>query len=159
MRVRFFPPEQCMKDCRWSTSPEQDFNKRLAFPGSSVVERMAVNHYVLGSNPSWGAQTIKKVTMISENWKDKAKCSKDGLRPDFFFPTAPAARSHDGTLDQRQAEVAKYCHGLDNYGKPCPVRTECLEYALATKQDDGVWGGTTEKDRERIKRQRRRKTA
>ena len=36
----------------------------------------------------------------------------------------------------------------------CPVREECLEFALTTRQYDGVWGGTTESDRKRIRRRR-----
>jgi WhiB family redox-sensing transcriptional regulator len=37
----------------------------------------------------------------------------------------------------------------------CPVRDECLEFALATRQDDGVWGGLTETERRRLRRRRR----
>jgi WhiB family redox-sensing transcriptional regulator len=29
----------------------------------------------------------------------------------------------------------------------CPVRIACLEYALVSRQRDGIWGGTAEKDR------------
>lgn len=36
----------------------------------------------------------------------------------------------------------------------CPVREECLEFALATRQDDGVWGGLTETQRRRLRRRR-----
>jgi WhiB family redox-sensing transcriptional regulator len=32
----------------------------------------------------------------------------------------------------------------------------CLEYALANRERDGVWGGCTERDRRRIVRQRRK---
>jgi WhiB family transcriptional regulator, redox-sensing transcriptional regulator len=38
----------------------------------------------------------------------------------------------------------------------CPVKAECLEYALADRVDHGVWGGTSERQRRRILRQRRR---
>ncbi len=37
----------------------------------------------------------------------------------------------------------------------CPVREQCLEFALATRQDDGVWGGMTETERRRLRRRRR----
>ena len=37
----------------------------------------------------------------------------------------------------------------------CPVREECLEFALLTRQEDGVWGGMTETDRRRLRRRRR----
>ena len=33
----------------------------------------------------------------------------------------------------------------------CPVRAECLEYALAHDERYGVWGGTSERERRRLK--------
>lgn len=36
------------------------------------------------------------------------------------------------------------------------MRIACLEHALTLREKDGVWGGTTEKERRRIIRQRRR---
>ena len=38
----------------------------------------------------------------------------------------------------------------------CPVRQSCLEYALANRERDGVWGGATERERRRMVRQRRK---
>lgn len=38
----------------------------------------------------------------------------------------------------------------------CPVQVECLMYAMEADMQ-GVWGGTTTKERERIKRQRTRR--
>lgn len=35
--------------------------------------------------------------------------------------------------------------------KECPIKQPCLEYALA-HGEDGVWGGTTEKERRRLRR-------
>jgi WhiB family redox-sensing transcriptional regulator len=37
----------------------------------------------------------------------------------------------------------------------CPVRQECLEYALANRIDHGVWGGASERERRRILKRRR----
>ena len=37
----------------------------------------------------------------------------------------------------------------------CPVKSPCLEYALRNRIDHGVWGGTSERERRRIARQRR----
>lgn len=37
----------------------------------------------------------------------------------------------------------------------CPVRSECLEYALVYRIDHGVWGGASERERRRILRRRR----
>ena len=38
----------------------------------------------------------------------------------------------------------------------CPVRAECLEYALLHRIPQGVWGGASERERRRILRARRR---
>jgi WhiB family redox-sensing transcriptional regulator len=36
------------------------------------------------------------------------------------------------------------------------VREPCLEYALANREHDGVWGGASERERRRMIRQRRK---
>jgi WhiB family redox-sensing transcriptional regulator len=58
-----------------------------------------------------------------EKWRKRAACRH--TEPELFFPVSAAG----------QAERAKkICAG-------CPVRRECLQFALATRQSDGVWGG------------------
>ena len=37
----------------------------------------------------------------------------------------------------------------------CPVRHQCLEYALEHGEHFGIWGGTTERGRRTIRRKRR----
>jgi len=37
----------------------------------------------------------------------------------------------------------------------CPVREDCLEYALGERIDHGVWGGASERERRRILKSRR----
>ena len=59
--------------------------------------------------------------------------------PELFFPIGSAAPA----LAQ-VAEAKTVCAG-------CQVRADCLSYAIATGQDDGVWGGTTEEERRVIK--------
>ena len=34
----------------------------------------------------------------------------------------------------------------------CPVRDECLDYALANDERFGIWGGLSERERRRVKR-------
>ena len=38
----------------------------------------------------------------------------------------------------------------------CPVAGACLEYAIATRQPDGVWGGLTGVERHRLIRRRQK---
>jgi WhiB family transcriptional regulator, redox-sensing transcriptional regulator len=74
---------------------------------------------------------------MSGEWRDRARCrDKD---PEFFFPigtTGPAAL--------QVAEAKAFCG-------PCPVRSECLTWALETGQAVGVWGGTSEEERRALK--------
>jgi WhiB family transcriptional regulator, redox-sensing transcriptional regulator len=69
-------------------------------------------------------------------WMAHALCR--GTNPDRYFPS-------DGVGVEA---VQRIC--VD-----CPVRLECLEYALRHGIDQGVWGGASERQRRRIRRQRR----
>jgi WhiB family redox-sensing transcriptional regulator len=74
---------------------------------------------------------------LSLTWRNRAACR--GVDPDVFYP-----------VSDEEAEVAKaVC-------VQCPVREACLEYALANRERDGVWGGATERERRRMIRQRRK---
>jgi WhiB family redox-sensing transcriptional regulator len=35
----------------------------------------------------------------------------------------------------------------------CDARQPCLEFALTTNQDSGIWGGTSEEERRKLRRQ------
>ncbi|MFI5685090.1 WhiB family transcriptional regulator [Streptomyces sp. NPDC051636] len=73
-----------------------------------------------------------------DNWREHAACRHED--PDLFFPvgtTGPAL------LQERQAKAV--C------GR-CPVRAQCLDWALDTGQTIGVWGGTAEAERRALKR-------
>lgn len=67
-----------------------------------------------------------------------------------------ACRSVDTTVFPGQgksvAEAKAICAS-------CVVRAECADYALATGQRFGIWGGTTERDRRRLRAQLREVTA
>jgi len=69
-------------------------------------------------------------------WMLQAHCR--GMNPAVFFPT-------DGAGFEAARRVCV----------ECPVRTECLEYALVNRIDQGAWGGTSERERRRILRRRR----
>lgn len=70
--------------------------------------------------------------------------------PDFFAEALcrqhPEVDFHPVDTLRSSAPI-RICH-------QCPVEDDCLEYALATSQDHGVWGGTSERERVRIRRGR-----
>ena len=76
---------------------------------------------------------------MNQPWRSKAACQ--GLDPEIFYP------SSDDEIDATEAKAV--CD-------QCAVREACLEFALAVREKDGVWGGATERERRRIIRQRRR---
>lgn len=78
----------------------------------------------------------------SHDWRSQAACTDED--PELFFPigsTGPA-------VDQI-AEAKKVC-------ARCEVREPCLEYAISSNQDSGVWGGLSEDERRSLKRKRQR---
>ncbi|GAT67286.1 whiB family transcriptional regulator [Planomonospora sphaerica] len=67
------------------------------------------------------------------HWSRLAACLSED--PELFFPISLQGPGH------MQHEHAKaVC-------RRCPVRTQCLEYALSTHQMHGVWGGTSPDER------------
>lgn len=78
----------------------------------------------------------------AESWILGAACQ--GEDPELFFPIGTSGPS------LLQVEAAKRVCGR------CPVRLECLESALESGQDAGVWGGLTELERRDLKGSRRR---
>ena len=75
------------------------------------------------------------------DWRALAACMS--ADPDMFFPISSAGPA----LDQ-VSHAKAFCAG-------CGVRQPCLDFALATGQTHGVWGGTTEEERQRLRRHRR----
>ena len=74
-----------------------------------------------------------------DQWRHQASCRS--VDPDLFFPVGTTGMA----LDQIESAKA-VCTA-------CPVQRPCLEYALATNQDSGVWGGTSEDERRVLRRQ------
>src|SRR5215216_1852409 len=72
---------------------------------------------------------------LDTSWQDYANCL--GVDPDLFFPERGAST--------REAKAV--CRG-------CVVREDCLEYALAHGEKFGIWGGLSERERRRVRRQR-----
>ena len=74
----------------------------------------------------------------AEDWRDRASCRDTS--PELFFPIGTTGLA----LDQIDA-AKQVCD-------ECPVTNQCLEFALATNQEAGVWGGTTEEERRRLRK-------
>jgi WhiB family redox-sensing transcriptional regulator len=76
------------------------------------------------------------------DWQDEAACQD--ADPELFFPDGDirSARAQDTT-------AKLICRG-------CPVSAACLNWALASAQQAGIWGGLTEDERHRLHGRSRR---
>ena len=66
-------------------------------------------------------------------WAEQALCAQTD--PEAFFPEKGGSTR----------EAKKVC-------AVCPVRTECLEWALEHKERAGVWGGLSERERRKLEK-------
>jgi WhiB family redox-sensing transcriptional regulator len=65
-------------------------------------------------------------------WRSAACRTAD---PEMFFPVSTVGPGQDEVTRAKEVCAA------------CLVRRQCLQFALATRQAHGVWGGTTEEER------------
>ena len=73
------------------------------------------------------------------DWSDFALCR--GVDPSLFHPDIGA---DSASCSQAAKEVCAQC----------PVVEACLDYALTNREDIGVWGGTSPRERKRILKRR-----
>ncbi|MBL7487054.1 WhiB family transcriptional regulator [Frankia sp. AgW1.1] len=67
------------------------------------------------------------------SWQEQSLCAQTD--PEAYFPEKGGSTR----------EAKRICSG-------CEVQSECLEYALANDERFGIWGGTSERDRRKLKR-------
>jgi len=82
--------------------------------------------------------TQDEVWEPEHEWREEAACT--GADTELFFPP--------GEDETAAMQAKKIC-------QICPVREDCLQYALATNQSEGVWGGMSSGDRRRLRRRLR----
>ncbi|MCB1003822.1 MAG: WhiB family transcriptional regulator [Acidimicrobiales bacterium] len=75
-----------------------------------------------------------------DEWREFAACRDTD--PDLFFPVGTT-----GPAIEQIANAKAVC-------AECEVAEPCLEFALNTNQDSGIWGGTSEDERRQIRRRR-----
>jgi len=91
--------------------------------------------------PSW----IPRSRGPADSWREAGSCRESDSNLFFSLGKGLAAR--------QQAERAKQvCH-------TCPSQDPCLAFALDTRQELGVWGGTSPDERRLILRARRAQVA
>jgi len=78
--------------------------------------------------------------MKGSGWIEKAKCR--GTDPDLFFPER----------GESTKEAKSVC-------RDCPIKRECLEYAVQGVEKFGIWGEMSERERRTVRRERKERLA
>jgi WhiB family redox-sensing transcriptional regulator len=72
-------------------------------------------------------------------WRSEALCRDTD--PELFFPIGTT-----GAAVVQIEHARAVC-------RQCPVQADCLDFALSTNQDSGIWGGTSEEERRVLRRE------
>lgn len=72
-------------------------------------------------------------------WQQRGRCR--ALDSEDFFPPLHAEQRLE--REAREAKAKAIC-------ADCPVRAECLDWALSTREPHGVWGGRSERERKQL---------
>jgi WhiB family redox-sensing transcriptional regulator len=72
-------------------------------------------------------------------WRAEALCRDTD--PELFFPI--------GTTGAALVQI-EHARAVC---RQCPVQADCLDFALSTNQDSGIWGGTSEEERRILRRE------
>jgi WhiB family redox-sensing transcriptional regulator len=73
-----------------------------------------------------------------DDWREEASCRDTD--PDLFFPVGTT-----GPAVEQIATAKAVCY-------ECPAQSACLEFALETNQESGIWGGTSEEERRKLRK-------
>lgn len=73
------------------------------------------------------------------DWRDRSACLDED--PDLFFPVGKTGPQVLRQIDEAKAVCRR-----------CDVQEQCLAWSVESGQVHGVWGGTSEDERRRIKR-------
>jgi WhiB family redox-sensing transcriptional regulator len=82
------------------------------------------------------------IDKMDESWMSEGACSKSN---------DTETRKYMSTIFYNERNQSKTL-AAKRFCASCPVRQECLDYALAVPHDNGVWGGLTPRERFKVRR-------
>jgi WhiB family redox-sensing transcriptional regulator len=82
---------------------------------------------------------------VDESWKEHAACI--GEDPRLWFPNDEGRRHYDRRVRALTMTARAIC-------ARCPVRIDCLQYAIDVDARFGMFGGLTEWERTKITKRR-----
>jgi len=117
----------------WCTVGRADENYPTSEKGKGV-DKMANNNAILRGGAAAEMSLDELFGAVEQEWQDQALCAQTD--PEAFFPEKGGSTR----------EAKRICQA-------CAVRDECLEYALEHDERFGIWGGLSDRERRRLKRE------
>lgn len=104
--------------------------------------------------PKTGIAASRRAILSGDrSWIPDALCAQTGPDDHSWFPAKGGSTS----------EAKRLCNGHTKPNgyevDPCPVKEQCLAYALGLGIREGVWGGLGERQRRRLARSQERGAA
>jgi hypothetical protein len=92
----------------------------------------------------------------SREWMAQAACAEPYAANgyDAWFGHADDARDEDGVPLKTSVIPREYRRVAMGYCLVCPVKQECLNYAMENDIRHGIWGGKAPEDRTRLRKAR-----
>jgi WhiB family transcriptional regulator, redox-sensing transcriptional regulator len=94
---------------------------------------------VARSRTSAPATLMRPTWNMELGWQAAARCR--GSDANLFFSPTHLESKDERTM--REAKAKAIC-------EDCAVRRPCLDFALATREPHGIWGGYNETDRRQL---------
>jgi WhiB family transcriptional regulator, redox-sensing transcriptional regulator len=92
---------------------------------------------VAGIEPDEREGDFTMTAKLIDGWRSDAACQN--AEPELFFPISATSAS---AISIKHAKLI--CAS-------CLVRSQCLEYALEHRQEQGIWGGLTDTERQSLR--------
>jgi WhiB family redox-sensing transcriptional regulator len=141
-RMRELPPTSELAARLRDGLPLKDLAKELGTESRGLVNHLIAAGYTVTGEPEreYRRRVMKEhlastLRVYSEPWMADAICAQTD--PEAFYPEKGGST----------AEAKRVCMG-------CPVRTDCLEYALENNERFGIFGGKSERERRKIAKER-----
>lgn len=98
-----------------------------------MTDRMKAKGTAIGGYTPWGSTPAPNFHLsVDVSWMPDGLCTQSD--PDEWYPDKGGSTYQAKQICRR-----------------CPVRQQCLDYALTTQQGHGVWGGYSERERRRLR--------
>lgn len=86
--------------------------------------------------------------MSSQKWRLQARCAE--ADPEAWFP--PPVNEKSKADRETRKKAFQVC-------RACPVRNECLQFALENNIQHGIWGGMAERERRQLRKRMMKRKA